>query len=134
MCGIKWTVKMVNMIKNRMSLNSSLISSNAFSVVLSPSPNILDTWHGCYALFLSFPFSLQAFLKVPMAQQRDLIRFMGHNGCKVHKMLMPEMFQTSSKMIQSTRKLRMLPGVTLKIWRHLQLSFRTGLQFVTLLG
>lgn len=35
---------------------------------------------------------------------------------KVHITLMPEMFQTSPKRIQSTRKLCMLQGITLKVW------------------
>lgn len=81
MCGTKWTVKMVSMTRYHVSLKTNWILSNAFSVVSPSPPNVWDTWHGCYALILSFPFLLQSFLMVSMAQQGDLISLMGHNNC-----------------------------------------------------
>lgn len=80
MCGPEWTIKMASMTRYCVSLKTGWISGNALSVVSPSPPNVWGTWCGCYALFLSFPFLLQVFLMVSMAQHGDLINLLGHNN------------------------------------------------------
>lgn len=128
---------MLNMIRYHVSLDTSWFQAMHLVWLCTPPSNILYTWYGCYAvsflpLFTSgcsqgFYGRAKGFDKTYGSQQL-------YNLCKVHIMLIPVMFQTSSKMIPITRKLCMLPGATLKGLGHLQLQFRVGFQFVTMLG